>query len=113
MKMLFRWAVNAAALLGIAYILPGFELEGLWLAIIAALVLGLVNALIRPLLVVLTLPISVVTLGLFILVINGLMLWLASSLVPGFTIDTFFTAMLAAIFMWIVSWATNWLLKAE
>lgn len=113
MKILFRWVVNAAALLGIAYVIPGFELEGLWLAILAALVLGLVNALIRPLLVVLTLPISVITLGLFILVINALMLWLASSLVPGFTIDTFFTAMLAAIFLWIVSWATNWLLKTE
>lgn len=113
MKILFRWMVNAAALLGVAYLLPGFELEGIWLAILAALVLGLVNALVRPLLVILTLPISVLTVGLFILVVNALMIWLAASLVPGFTIDTFFTAMFAAILMWIVGTATSWLLKAE
>ena len=113
MKLLFRWAVNAAALLAIAYILPGLGLDGVWTAILAALVLGLVNALIRPLLVILTLPVTVITLGLFLLVINALMLWLASSIIPGFTIDTFFTAVLAAIFLMIVGWVTNWLLKTE
>jgi len=113
MKLLFRWMVNAAALLGIAYVLPGFQLDGILLAILAALVLGLVNALVRPLLVVLTLPITVMTLGLFLLVVNGLVIWLASSLVPGFSIDSFFTAMLAAIFMWVVGWITSWLLKTE
>ena len=109
--MLFRWVVNAAALLGIAYWVPGFSVDSIWTAVIAALVLGLVNAILRPFLLVLTLPITVLTLGLFTIVINALMLWLASSMVNGFSIDTFFTAALAAILLWIVSMATNWLVK--
>lgn len=113
MKLLFRWIINAAALLGIAYLLPGLDLGGIGSALVAALVLGLVNALVRPVLVVLTLPITVVTLGLFLFVINALMIWLASVVVPSFTIDTFFTAMLAALLMWVVSVATSWLMKTE
>ncbi|MDX8400244.1 MAG: phage holin family protein [Gallionellaceae bacterium] len=111
MTMLFRWVVNAAALLGIAYILPGFSVDGVWIAIFAALILGLINALIRPLLVVLTLPITIITVGLFILVINALMLWLTASLMPGFEIANFFAAVYGAIVLWIVAMATNWLIK--
>ena len=111
MKLLFRWIVNAAALVGIAYIVPGFDVDSIWIAILAALVLGLVNALVRPILVVLTLPITVVTLGLFLIVINALMLWLAESIIPGFDIANFFVAMFGALIMWIVSMATNSLIK--
>lgn len=111
MKILFRWAVNSAALVGIAYIVPGFYVDSIWVAILAALVLGLVNALVRPILVVLTLPITVLTLGLFLIVINGLMLWLAASIIPGFDISSFFVAMFGALILWAVSMATNWLIK--
>jgi putative membrane protein len=111
MKLLFRWGVNAAALVGIAYLIPGFDVDSIWIAILAALVLGLVNALIRPILVVLTLPITVVTLGLFLIVINALMLWLASSVIPGFDISNFMVAIFGALILWVVSMATNWLIK--
>jgi putative membrane protein len=111
MKMLFRLVINAAALLGIAYLIPGFHVEGIWTALIAALVLGLINAFLRPLLKILSLPITILTLGLFSIVINALLLWLASTLVNGFSIDTFWVAALGAILLWIVSMATNWLIK--
>ncbi|NQV12609.1 phage holin family protein [Candidatus Uhrbacteria bacterium] len=111
MKILFRWAINSAALVGIAYIVPGFDVDSIWIAILAALVLGLVNALVRPILVVLTLPITVLTLGLFLIVINALMLWLAASIIPGFDIASFYVAMFGALILWVVSMATNWLIK--
>ncbi len=111
MSLLFRWVINAAALLGIAYMLPGFDVDSIWIAILAALILGLVNAIVRPLLVVLTLPITVVTLGLFLIVVNALMLWLTSSIIPGFDISTFFVAVYGAIILWAVGMATNWLIK--
>ena len=113
MKMLFRWVINAAALLLIAYLVPGFTVAGFGSAILAALILGLVNALIRPILVILTLPISILTLGLFLIVVNGLMLWLTATLLPGFTIDSFFVALLGAIILWAVGLVTNWLVKSE
>ncbi len=112
MKMLFRLVINAAALLGIAYFVPGFNVEGIWTALLAALVLGLINAFLRPLLKILSLPITILTLGLFSIVINALLLWLVSSLVPGFGIDTFWIAALGAIMLWVVSMATNWLIKS-
>ncbi len=96
-----------------AYLLPRFEVSGIVVALVAAVVLGLVNALIRPLLVILTLPLTVVTLGLFLLVINALMLWLAASILPGFTIDTFFAAVYGAIVLWVVGLLTNWIIKTE
>ncbi len=111
MKLLFCWVINAAALLLVAYLIPGFEVSGIVVALVAALVLGLVNALVRPLLVVLTLPLTFVTLGLFLLVINALMLWLAASILPGFTIDTFFAAVYGAIVLWFVGLLTNWIIK--
>lgn len=113
MKLLFRWVVNAAALLLVAYLIPGFEVTGIGVALLAALVLGLVNALVRPLLVILTLPLTVVTLGLFLLVINALMLWLASSILPGFSIATFFAAVYGALILWVVGLLTNWIIKTE
>lgn len=111
MIFLFRLVINTAALLGIAYLVPGFYVESIWTALLAAVVLGLINAFLRPLLKILTFPITLLTLGLFSIVVNALLLWLASSLVPGFSIDTFWVAALGAIILWIVSMATNWLVK--
>ena len=111
MYLLFRWIINALALILIAYLVPGFGVETFYNALIAALVLGLVNALIRPILLILTLPVTVFTLGLFIFVINALMIWLVSTIVEGFIITGFVPAMLAAILLWIVSMLTNWLVN--
>lgn len=79
----------------------------------AALVIGLVNALIRPILLLLTLPVNIVTLGLFTLVINGLMFWLASSIVKGFTVTDFSAAFFGALVYWLVSWLVNGLFFAK
>lgn len=111
MYLIFRWVINALALLAIAYIVPGFGVDSFYSALIAALILGLINALIRPIVIVFTLPVTIITLGLFIFVINALMLWLMSTMVKGITVDGFIPAFMAAILLWIVSFVTNWLIK--
>ena len=111
MSLILSWIINAAALLVIANVVPGFGVDGLYTALVAALVLGLVNALIRPVLFLLTLPITIVTLGVFALVINALMIWLVSTIVKGFHVDGFLPAFLAALLLWVVSMGTNWLIK--
>ena len=86
MKIIFRWALLAAALLLVAYLYPGVKVAGFGAALIAAFVLGLFNTLVRPLLVLLTLPVTLLTLGLFLFVINALMFWAAASVLDGFTV---------------------------
>lgn len=108
--LILRWILNALALLLVAYVVPGFGVASLYTALIAALVLGLANALIRPLLFILTLPVTILTLGLFTFVLNALMIWLVSTIVKGFTIEGFVPALLAAIILWVVSIITNWLI---
>lgn len=109
--LLFRWIINALALLLVANIVPGFAIDSFFSALIAALVLGLVNALVRPLLFVLTLPVTIVTLGLFTFVINAFMLWLVSSMVKGFNIAGFAPALFAAMVLWVISLLTNWFIE--
>jgi putative membrane protein len=99
-----RALVNAATIALAAALLPGIRLEGAWPALLAGVVLGLVNALVRPVLVILTLPLTVVTLGLFLLVLNGLCLILTAWLVPGFDVDGLGTAVLGALVISVVSW---------
>src|SRR3989339_363125 len=111
MRLILRWLINAGALMAIAYYLPGIAVSGFYSALIAALVLGLVNALIRPILLILTLPINILTLGLFTFVLNALMVWFVSTLVKGFTVEGFVPAFLAALFLWVVSLGTNWLMS--
>ena len=96
--------VVAIALFATAYILPGVTVDSWTTLAVAALVLGLVNAVVRPLLVLLTLPITVVTLGLFYLVVNGLAFALAAWVVPGFEVDGFLWAMLGALTVGLFSW---------
>lgn len=109
--ILFRWIVNALALIVVASIVPGFGVESLYTALIAALILGLVNALVRPLFFILTLPITILTLGLFTFVINAFMIWLVSTIVKGFQVEGFVPALLAALLLWAISLATNWMIK--
>ncbi len=113
MNILIRFLINALAVMAAAYIVPGITVRNFWVALIAALVIGLVNALIRPLLLLLTLPINIVTLGLFTLVVNALMFWLAASLVKGFDVAGFGAAFWGALVFWLVSWFTNSLIGTK
>jgi len=111
MFLLIRLVINIVAILIISYLFPKvIRVDGLWSALIAAFLLGIVNAILRPILVLLTLPITIITLGLFLLVINGLMLWLVSALVKGFQVNGFWGAVLGSILISIVSWALSWFL---
>lgn len=102
MEMLITWLVATVAILGTAAILPGAALSGFGSALIAALVLGAVNAFIKPLILLLTLPVNILTLGLFTLVINALMIMLVAALVPGFSVDGFWAALLFSIVLTII-----------
>jgi putative membrane protein len=95
----------------VAYYVPGIAVVSFYAALITALILGLINAIIRPLAVLLTLPVNILTLGLFTLVINALMFWLASSVVKGFYVSGFAAAFWGALIMWLVGWVINDLLK--
>lgn len=105
MNLFVRWLLNAVALGVTAWLLPGITVTGAVALIVAALVIGLVNALVKPILVVLTLPLTILTLGLFLLVVNALMFWLAAAVVPGFEVAGFWSALFGAIVMAIVAWA--------
>ena len=111
MKLLLRWLLSAAALMLLAMYVPGIHITGFYAALIAALIFGLINALIRPIALLLTLPVNILTLGLFTLVINALMFWLASTIVKGFYVAGFWPAFWGALIMWLVAWITNMLLS--
>jgi putative membrane protein len=113
MKLLLVWLINAVALIAVAYLLPGVTVSDFVTALIAALVLGLVNAVIRPILILLTLPATLLTLGLFIFVINGLLFWLVGSYIDGFTVAGFWPGFFGAIVYSIVSWALSALLLSR
>lgn len=113
MSILLRWFLSALTLFLVALLVPGFHVAGLYAAFIAALILGLINAIIRPVLLILTLPINVLTLGLFTFVINALMLLLASSIVKGFDVDGFGPALVGALVITLISWAAGSLLKGS
>jgi putative membrane protein len=99
-----RVVVNAVTIYVAAALVPGLELRGIGSALIAGLALGVVNAVVRPVLVILTLPLTIVTLGLFLFVLNALCLWLVSALVPGFAVHGFWAAFLGALIVSVVSW---------
>jgi putative membrane protein len=104
MRLLLVWLINAAALFLLQYIFPSIQVSSFGTALVAALVLGLVNTLIRPLLVLLTLPVTLLTLGLFIFVINGLLFWAVGSFVEGFHVGGFWSAVFGAIVYSLISW---------
>ena len=97
MKIIIRWLLLAAALLLVAYLYPGVTISSFGSAMIAAFVLGLFNTLLRPILVLLTLPVTVVTLGLFLFVINALMFYFAASLLDGFHVNGFAAALIGSL----------------
>ncbi|KKT19178.1 MAG: hypothetical protein UW02_C0014G0019 [Candidatus Nomurabacteria bacterium GW2011_GWB1_43_7] len=113
MKTIIHFVVSALAILATAYILPGVHVDGIVAALVLAVVLGVINTILRPILVFLTLPLTIVTLGLFILVINGLLVMLASYIVPGFTVASFWWALLFGIVLAIVSWVLERFEKEE
>jgi putative membrane protein len=113
MYLLLRWLISAFSVMATAYIVPGVHVANFWSAFIAALVIGLINALIRPLIILLTLPVNILTLGLFTLVINALMFWLASSIVKGFDVANFWAAFWGALVFWLVSWLVNGLIGTK
>ena len=107
--LIVRWFINALALMLVAYLYSGVQVEGIFAALIAALVLGLVNAFIRPLLVLLTLPVTVLTLGLFIFIINAFLFWFVAEVVKGFTVTGFMAALIGSLMFSVVTLLTSWL----
>jgi putative membrane protein len=113
MFFLLRLLIHMVAILIIAYLLPNvIRVDGLLAALVAAFLLGIVNAIIRPILVILTFPLTILTFGLFLLVINGLMLWLVAVLVRGFYVNGFWGALFGSILISIVSWILSRLLPS-
>ncbi len=104
---LLRWSINLLALVTAAVLIKGIRIQSIEMGILAAGILGIVNAVIRPIVLVFTLPINLLTLGLFTLVINAAMLKLVSVVVPGFVIESFAAAFLGALTVSVVSWTLN------
>ena len=104
LRLLVVWLINTVALVAVAYLMPSVSIASVSAALGAALVLGLVNALIRPILVLLTLPVTLLTLGLFIFVLNGLLFWMVGSFIEGFHVAGFWSGVLGAIVFSLVSW---------
>ena len=106
-RLLIVWLINALALMAVAYLMPSIEVSSFGAALVAALVLGLVNAIVRPVLVLLTLPVTILTLGLFIFVLNGLLFWMVGSWLEGFWVGGFWAGVLGAIVFSVISWALS------
>lgn len=109
-SLLFRWLLNALALLAVAYFYPGVRVDSFFSAAVAALVLGLANTLLRPILVVLTLPVTILTLGLFLFVINAALFWLVAQVIKGFAVQGFFAALVGSLLYSLLTLVVSWLL---
>jgi putative membrane protein len=110
MRILLVWLVNTLALLALPYVFPWVKVDSFLAALLAALALGLINTLLRPLLILLTLPVTVLTLGLFIFVINGLLFWWVGSFFDGFVVEGFWSGLFGAIVYSLISWLLSALL---
>ena len=113
MRLLIVWIINALSLLALPYLFDSIRVDSFYTAMIVAVVLGLVNAFIRPLVLLLTLPATILTLGLFIFVINGLMFWFVASFIDGFTVGGFWPALFGAIAYSVISWLCSAILLGE
>jgi putative membrane protein len=108
MKLMIRLSITMVAILGIAYLFPSLmRVDTIWSALGAAILLGIVNAIIRPIFILLTLPLTILTLGLFLLVINALLLWMVSGLVGGFQVNGFWGAFFGSLLISFVSWVLS------
>jgi len=103
-SMLIRWLILTAAIMAAAYLVDGIVVSGFWAAFFAAAILGLLNVFFKPLLIILTLPVNILTLGLFTLVINALLLKIASALITGFDVHGFWPAVFGAVIISVVNW---------
>jgi putative membrane protein len=112
-RLLLVWLVNTVALIAVAYLMPSIQVSSFGAALVAALVLGLVNAVVRPVLVLLTLPVTILTLGLFIFVLNGLLFWMVGSWLEGFEVGGFWSGVLGAIVFSLISWLLSALVVRE
>ena len=104
MRLIVRLAINVFALLVVEYLVPGFKLESLWVAVVAAIAIGVINTFIKPIVQLIALPLSIVTFGIVAFLINVSLLWLTSQFVPGFEIAGFTTAIIASVVLSLVSW---------
>lgn len=107
--MLIRWLLNSLIILALPYIVPGVTVANFWTALLVALVFGILNALVKPILVILTLPVTILSLGLFVFILNAGLLWFTSTIVKGFEIHSFSAAVLAALVLWVGSMLVNML----
>ena len=113
MRLLLVWLINAVALLAVPYLIPSISVDSFGTALVAALALGLVNTVIRPILVILTLPATLLTLGLFIFVINGLLFWFVGDLLHGFHVAGFWAGVFGSIVYSVISWLLSAVLLRE
>ena len=105
--IVIRWLITTLAIMAVPYLSSGVKVDGFFSALLASAILGILNALVRPLLIILTLPLTIVTIGLFIFVINALLFEFAAAVVPGMHVDSFWSALWASIIVSIVSWILN------
>jgi len=110
MRLLLIWLINALSLLAVAWLIPSVSVDSFYAALVTALLLAVVNTVIRPLLVLVTLPINILTLGLFTFVINGLLFWFVASFVQGFRVAGFWSAFWGALLYSVISTLASWLL---
>lgn len=110
MRLLLTWLINAVALLALPYVFSSINVDSFFTALLVAVVMGFINSIIRPIFVILTLPVTILTLGLFLFVINGLLFWAVGSFWPGFHVDGFWAGVFGAIVYSIISWALSALL---
>jgi putative membrane protein len=103
MRILFSWLVTTVAILIVTQVMRGVQVSSVGVAVVAAAILGILNALVRPILIFLTLPLTIVTFGLFLFVINALLFWLAGAIVPGFRVDSFGSALIGSLIVSVIS----------
>lgn len=110
LELLANWVFSALAILIVAALVPGFSVNGFTTALIVALVLGVLNALVKPIILIFTLPINILTLGLFTFIINAALIWLVAQIVKGFTLSGFAPAIVAALLLWLINLTVHFLL---
>lgn len=111
MKIIVKWFISALAILLAAYLVPGITVASFYTALIVAVLLGVANLILKPILVILTLPISIITLGLFTLAINGFLFWFVGTIVKGFTVSGFLAAFLGALVVSIANYLGDKIVK--
>ncbi len=107
MKIIFTWVTTALALLVCTWLIPGIKVESIYTAFLVAFVWGLVNVLLKPILFILTLPLTILTFGIFTFILNGLLFWLVAALVPGFQVASFWDALLGTLIVSAISFLTH------